>query len=1100
VFHLRSPKTFFFLVLFSFLAFPQSEPGRPTSTEQPITTQSSSASSSDNATLNLHRWGAVTLFHGLPSDRVNAIAEDVGGAMWFATDNGLVRYDGRNVEAVPNEAALPSRRVLALRLDGRGALWIGTDAGAARLANGRIEPIAETRGHAVTAIATSPTGDVALVTAQGEILRFPASGAYEPREASSSGILSGVESRIRKGPEPPGVVKLDPATHPYQLKSPNRPNEILPLTAVAFTREGEWAVGSSGRGLLLHKDKDVREAVAKAPRPYFATSLYDDGQRLWIGDANGQAGGLWTWQNGQLAKTPLDAGAVTTVNGSELEVWAGTNRQGAFLLNFEIAGFRVYEHLTFENTAGGLRSNHINVIFRDREGVVWFGTDRGVCRYDRTSFRNAQVSSRGQGNFIRTLLHSKRAGTWAGSNSGLFQLAGRTRETNYDSWIEIAELQGRSIYALAEDAAGAVWAGTSGGLFVKPNAASNFSRIASAPKTVVTIEEPNAADPAPPPEIPPDPQATADDPQAEQPDVRESVRALAVFRGHVYAAFFERGLERLDGDRRVPVLGEAFARQAVCLASEGDAALWIGTAGGELWRFDGAKAQSIPVPKKPSDENAIHALALESGRLWIGTAQGLYLREGDAIREIQSGLNVQAIFPQGGAPEPTPGPTIGPTIWIATQNSGLHKLRPGDGTSTRFDTEQGLASQQVFALSSSIENDLLIGTNRGVTRHRPNPLAPRIAVRRLVADRIYLPDELLAERPLDHPQRYFLLEVAGLGSRTFPSQFQYEFTLTKKIEGQMAKVTKRDPNFAIGDLTPGPYTISVRAISRDLIYSEPLTVRLRVRGAPFPWGTLLLASLLAVAVAAAVWAFRQQRRLARANVALEQTNAELHETRLRLANETEAERSRIARDLHDQTLADLRHLLVLTDQLPASSVSAATGKGNEDAPSPAVLRREIESISSEIRHICEDLSPSVLENIGFLPALEWALADAVAHLPADEKFAYEFNCDPELEGRLRLQPIEQIQLYRIVQEALNNISRHARARDVKLSVGIESDADLAIEIRDDGVGFDGARSNKTGHGIANIRSRANLIGAQVEWHAEQPGCRFVVRKHQSVAR
>src|SRR6185295_18260096 len=111
---------------------------------------------------------------------------------------------------------------------------------------------------------------------------------------------------------------------------------------------------------------------------------------------------------------------------------------------------------------------------------------------------------------------------------------------------------------------------------------------------------------------------------------------------------------------------------------------------------------------------------------------------------------------------------------------------------------------------------------------------------------------------------------------------------------------------------------------------------------------LLLALLLAIAVAAAVWAFRQQLRLAKTNRTLAETNVELHETRWRLANETEAERSRIARDLHDQTLADLRHLLVLTDQLPASnpaSNSAGRPSGGDDSqtPSPAIIRREIES-------------------------------------------------------------------------------------------------------------------------------------------------------------
>jgi two-component system NarL family sensor kinase len=197
--------------------------------------------------------------------------------------------------------------------------------------------------------------------------------------------------------------------------------------------------------------------------------------------------------------------------------------------------------------------------------------------------------------------------------------------------------------------------------------------------------------------------------------------------------------------------------------------------------------------------------------------------------------------------------------------------------------------------------------------------------------------------------------------------------------------------------------------------------------------------------------------------------------------------------LHYQTLADLLHLLVLTYQLPNPN-------DDDPTPSPAAIRKEIEAISSEIRHICEDLSPSALENLGFLPALEWALSDAVAHLPAEEKFAYEFVCEAELEDRLRLSHIEQIQLYRIVQEALNNICRHAKAKEVKLSVRAEDATDLVIEICDDGVGFDGARINKTGHGIANIRSRANLIGARVEWNNAQPGCRFEVRKDKCVNR
>ncbi|MGH9853079.1 MAG: two-component regulator propeller domain-containing protein, partial [Blastocatellia bacterium] len=177
----------------------------------------------DNATLNLHRWGAVTLFHGLPSDRVNAIAEDANGVLWFGTDNGLVRYDGRNVEAAPNEATLPSRRTLALKLDARGHFWVGTDAGAARLREGRIEVLTETRNRAVTAIGASPQGEIALVTGAGEIIRYRESGQDQPHSESSS---------VNRPASALIATRLDRNSHPQQLKLPNQPEQSLPLTAV----------------------------------------------------------------------------------------------------------------------------------------------------------------------------------------------------------------------------------------------------------------------------------------------------------------------------------------------------------------------------------------------------------------------------------------------------------------------------------------------------------------------------------------------------------------------------------------------------------------------------------------------------------------------------------------------------------------------------------------------------------------------------------------------------------------------------------------------------------------------------------------------------
>ncbi|MBI3758966.1 MAG: hypothetical protein HY269_04335, partial [Deltaproteobacteria bacterium] len=645
-----------------------------------------------------------------------------------------------------------------------------------------------------------------------------------------------------------------------------------------------------------------------------------------------------------------------------------------------------------------------------------------------------------QSNFVRVMLQTANGETWAGTNRGLFKLAAGA---DLGPWEEVAEMRGRAVYALLERA-GELWAGTSNGLFVKSKGAGTFTSVqleeGAGERERGKAEEIDAQT-TPPPEL-------------EAPPSRLSVRALAVFRGALYVAVYERGLVRIEQTNRVSWLNAVEAKYVLCMATEGEQALWLGAEANKLWRYDGVRFSEINLREIQRLHDPYHeanipkdivvrALAIAPARIWLGTNYGLYEYAGGKVREVFANDNVFALLTNRDAQ----GREV---VWCGTRNRGLIKYLPEQDVSIRFDTEQGLASTQVFAVAAQPAHQ----SNTELIRRRDRRGRVRLALRRdrrraFLGPRPLRPDGALASRG------WILMRAAG------------------------------------------PYTLYARAISRDLVYSEPLVIRLRVRNPPFPWTTVLLAGLLALAVAVAVWIFRQRQQLALTNTSLEQTNAELREMRIRLANETETERARIARDLHDQTLADLRHLLVLTDQLPqlASESGALTQQ-----PSPQTLRREIEGISSEIRHICEDLSPSVLTNIGFLPALEWALSDAVAHLPAEEKFAYEFVCEPGLEERLHLSAIEEIQLYRIVQEALNNICRHARARQTRLSVKSENETDLVIEIQDDGRGFDGqAAANVTGHGIANIRSRANLIGAEIEWHAAQPGCRFRVRQARVIA-
>ena len=254
-----------------------------------------------------------------------------------------------------------------------------------------------------------------------------------------------------------------------------------------------------------------------------------------------------------------------------------------------------------------------------------------------------------------------------------------------------------------------------------------------------------------------------------------------------------------------------------------------------------------------------------------------------------------------------------------------------------------------------------------------------------------------------------------------------------------------------------------------------------------------------MALLALLWAVIEHRRIVRTSAALVDANRELAGARLDLANEAERERRRIARDLHDQTLADLRRLLLIADRLPGGAADEQLAQGSSERRSerdsagdegasfdPGIFRKEIESVSNEIRRICEDLSPSVLDNVGLAAALEWALANAVAHLPSERKFEYEVYSGDEIEERIKLEPGMRIQIYRIAQEVINNICRHGQAKHVRLSVQVTDDG-LALEIEDDGPFFAPVAGQEQGRGLANIQARASLIEARVSWNERSGG-------------
>ena len=200
--------------------------------------------------------------------------------------------------------------------------------------------------------------------------------------------------------------------------------------------------------------------------------------------------------------------------------------------------------------------------------------------------------------------------------------------------------------------------------------------------------------------------------------------------------------------------------------------------------------------------------------------------------------------------------------------------------------------------------------------------------------------------------------------------------------------------------------------------------------------------------------------------------ATLTELATHLQQVREDERAHLARELHDE----------LGSLLTAAKLDVARLKSKIDISAPEIAERVthlIETLNSGIalkRRIIEDLRPSSLSNLGLTTALEI--------------LTREFGDRSSLEVECSLEPVDlpdstQLTVYRIVQESLTNIGKYAKANHVIVTVH-NYPTYVAVQIQDDGQGFEPASMRPNSHGLAGMRHRVEAVGGRLTV-ASQPG-------------
>jgi signal transduction histidine kinase len=197
---------------------------------------------------------------------------------------------------------------------------------------------------------------------------------------------------------------------------------------------------------------------------------------------------------------------------------------------------------------------------------------------------------------------------------------------------------------------------------------------------------------------------------------------------------------------------------------------------------------------------------------------------------------------------------------------------------------------------------------------------------------------------------------------------------------------------------------------------------------------------------------------------------ELQHLSARLLHVQEQERRRISRDLHDDINQRLAAVIIELDRFirqPAASETA-------DTPAMRTLQDSLVEISEDVRKLAYEYHPSILDDLGLAVALQRLTDDFTARTG----ITCTFTCDDD--ASVVTEDLATC-LYRVAQESLANVSRHAGASRVEVSL-VRATGGLALTVTDDGVGFDpdDTRDGRRGLGVISMKERVSVIDGTLE--------------------
>jgi ligand-binding sensor domain-containing protein/signal transduction histidine kinase len=963
---------------------------------------------------------------GLPQNGISAIVQTPDGYLWLATAEGVVRFDGVRFTTFDpfNTNEIKSGNIMSLLVTRAGALWIGTHGGGVtRYQDGRFTLYSTNEGLSDTharSLFEDHAGNVWVGTDGGGVNLF-----RDGRFVVFSTANGLPDNRIFAFAED-AAGNLWVGTNGGLARLSKLLSEPGAVATASEPRSPSSTRSLPPAALTTYTTKDG------LPSDQIRALRFDHEGALWIG----MQSGLSRMQNGRIINTD----APEELKRSNVHAITQDREGGIWFGVFEGGLYRLkdgrYEACSAKE---GLAGNGIKAISQDQSGDLWIGTSgSGLIQLRTGRFRVYSEADGLPDLMIRAIYEDQAAGIWIGTEEGL----ARFKEGRFTVY---ATSDGRSLRSIA-----GITSDHDGNLLIKSSRAETGTQILRFREGSSVLE------------------------RVRESPVKTASVILQTQSGDVWFGTSYDGLHRVRGDQttiyhKQDGLADDYVQ---VLFEDRSHNLWIGTRNG-ITRFKDEKLTSWSLDNGFAARLVWSFYEDRTGALWIGTDGDGLLRFKDgkfAVITSRNGLYDNLAFQ---ILEDDNG-----NLWMSG-NKGIYRAslkelndfcdgRSATVNSFSYGAADGMLSRECNGANpagiKARDGRLWFPTIKGVVVVEPrefDELPPRVVIEQASLDGTVL--SVGQQIQIKPGQENLEIQYTALSwSRAPQVRFKYEMAGLNDL--WIDAGTRRTAYFA--HLPPGSYTFRVIADNGEGVWNmEGKSLRIVVLP-PFyrTWWFMTLLGLLVIGLGVYIYRTRINQ--------LEKRRRAQEEFAVQLLASQEQERKRIAAELHDSLG---QNLLVIKNRAAIAKVTS------QDLPAAFQQFDQIADSAmnaiQEVRQIAYNLRPHHLDNIGLTRSLEEMLRRV------EEASGVVITVEIEsLDGFLPKEA--EINFYRIIQEVVSNIVKHAHATRAGIEIERLSDR-LAVNIRDNGCGFDlHDTSERRGFGLASIAERVRILSGHYRVDSE----------------